>query len=250
MNVDCVLLILLVAAAVAIGVARSSGWLPAGSVFDAQDDAPAESFDEMRARHEQRYKADAAQSQGPIGLKLLKETDPYFDTDTFSSALTELFLEVHRAISAGDIGPIREHLDDGAAESIRRSIDEVGAGRRRVWKGLQVERVTPVNVSRDEAADTVQVMITASAIRSVIETDTLQRVEIERFGDGVVRQHFQECWSLSRPAGTQTPEPDFTTCPNCGGPVTKKDGGACSYCHADLRRGPVLGWTILGIDFA
>ncbi len=187
----------------------------------------------------------AVEPEARAGVAAIAERDPGFDSDAFLERFEMAYFLVQQALQDGDLEPVRPYLAGDLAGRWSREVALLGDQRRHLLlENLNVQGVELEHAQVAAGNDVVVVRVVSVATRQVVGADG-QRVA----GDGV-DQRLTEHWTLSRPAGTRTPEAGGVLahrCPSCGEPLAVDELGHCKSCKAAINAGD-LDWSIAAVE--
>lgn len=157
----------------------------------------------------------------PLGLRQLAAADPQFDLAAFVDLARTVHTNVHAAVAARDLAPVRGVLADDLADAL--------AGRDdRAWSAAVDEHV------HTAALDAVH--------------GERDRVTV-RFGASIGGRATVEDWTFERD-GTDYPHlrgQAPTACLACGAPLATDERGDCRYCGTHLL-GVAGRWQVTAVD--
>jgi len=183
------------------------------------------------------------------GLQKLRERDPGFTPEAFTSRVTAPFPRLQEAWSAQDMRPLRPLLSDGVYERLQLQLEMMKARRlRNRVSEVQVLSTRIAGARSDAFFDTVHVEIAASARDEWIHTETGKPWK----GGGGPVGSFTEVWSFLRRPGARTlARPGLLegSCPNCGAPLELSDSVACPSCGSLVNSGE-YDWVLAEITQA
>ncbi|HEX6488304.1 MAG TPA: TIM44-like domain-containing protein [Candidatus Dormibacteraeota bacterium] len=190
--------------------------------------------------------AEARQPALDAAVQQLRAADPTFDVGAFMEEISRRFAWQKQALAdrspgllAGQASPaLLERWKDDAARQLT-------AGVRTEYRGLRVDGVRPIWLTVGPARDRFTVAVDHTAAITGVADDSGQVV----FG-GSSPSAKVEYWTLSRPTGAVTPDPESgASCPGCGAPVNRNRGPVCPYCRAEVPSA-LLGWLLDRVDDA
>ncbi len=191
-----------------------------------------------RAATEQKRRLSAEAIQRWVDT--VKQSDPSFQLLAFLDRVKETYLEVHRALSQGDVAPVRHLLSDAVAEELTTQLTLLRAqGRREATANLSVFDLTLVLLSRTPQYDTLHVRVTVRLRHAEIDA-AVSEIDAARAAEQSPTVQRVSVWSFTRRVGAQT-RPDETLahrrCPSCGEAFTAGQRRPCARCAAILTGG-------------
>jgi predicted lipid-binding transport protein (Tim44 family) len=205
--------------------------------------------DQWEANAAEAVYGDAAQTavepEARAGVAAIAEGDPAFDADAFLERFEMAYFLVQQALQDGDLEPVRSYLAGDLAGRWNREVGLLGERHQHLLlENLNVQGVELEHAQVAAGNDVVVVRVVSVATRQVVGADG-RRVA----GDGV-DQRLTEHWTLSRPAGTRTPDAGGVLahrCPSCGEPLAVDELGHCKSCKAAINAGD-LDWAIVTVE--
>ncbi len=179
------------------------------------------------------------------GIASLREQDPNFSLEAFTTRAKQAFLTLQSAWSAQNLDAGRAFLSPGAYFTWSAQLEALAAeGRRNVMENVDVRGIEAIRVVHGRVFDDLTVRIFAAA--ADFEVDKNNKIV---FGDRSL-QPFSEEWTFQRSTGVTTSGKPGTlenTCPSCGAPVALTQIGECRYCKAAVTSGK-FDWVVSRIE--
>jgi hypothetical protein len=175
----------------------------------------------------------------------LREQDPNFDLDRFSTRVGGAFHAIQRAWSEQDLESVRGFLSDGLHERFSIQVREQTAlGYRNLVENVSIRECVVVEAYAEPHFDIVSVRITARATDVRVDTKTGRPIEGTRRAES-----FTEIWSFLRGHGARSEAGAGLLegqCPNCAAPIDAKSSWSCESCGSDLEGAPP-DWVLVEI---
>lgn len=179
------------------------------------------------------------------GLSAIKAHDPAFDEPGLLDEVAGIHALVNRSWLQLDAEAGRSVLGDALFAERKRTIEAKAArGERPHADDLHIGRSDLLAASADPDAGTESVVVRIHAYARSYDLDAAGGL---LSGDQSLRL-WSEDWHLSRPMTEVTRRAAGTSrvCPRCGAPLSLRDDGTCSFCHAQVAAGP-SGWRLTRI---
>lgn len=179
-----------------------------------------------------------------VRMRELSARHPDFQWAAFQERVTETFLAIQAAWSAGKYEAARPYETDFLFQQHRYWIERYRReGLRNRLSNVQVVSVVPAKVVMDAYVEAITVRVFAR-MRDWTETQDGRLVG----GSKTSARVFSEYWTFLRSAGAQGASHTLTQCPSCGAPLDKvNETGVCGYCEAKITGGE-FDWVVSAID--
>ena len=192
------------------------------------------------AKQEEKRKLSRAQS-----VEKLKAEDPGFSKSDFQKYVQDLFTRMQECWEKGDITP----LQDSFAHDLWTRYDIQLQQKNKIGEVTHVRDISFVNLLLydyrtlygNEYLD-VEIIVDYNVWRTNKEGRNIM-------GSPSTRHRMTYVWTLTRPAGTKTGQPnrDMNHCPNCGAELDLNAFAECPYCHSMIEK-PARKWVLSRIQ--
>jgi predicted lipid-binding transport protein (Tim44 family) len=179
------------------------------------------------------------------GVAEIQAHDPAFDPDALLERFEMAYFLVQQGLQDGDLDPARPYLEPGLAERWSQDLASLREQHHHLLlENLNIQGVELERAHNGSGRDTVTIRLVSVATRQIVGEDG------GRVGGDGSDQRLTERWTLSRPAGTATPEAGGVLahrCPSCGEPLAVDEVGRCRSCKAPISEGG-LDWSIEAVE--
>lgn len=157
--------------------------------------------------------------------------DAKFDEGALTQRLSNWYVQMQNAWSAGDIGPVRPFFSDGYYAQMERQLNNLTqAGRTDHTERIAVLGVTLRGFFQSGGEDHIVAELRTRIVSYV--TDKTGKVIS---GSQTAEKFMTYEWDLTRPSGTITQEGaemQSINCPHCGAAISINESAKCPYCDS------------------
>jgi hypothetical protein len=177
-------------------------------------------------------------------LRAFTGRHPDFQVPAFKANVSEIFLELQAAWSAGQWDRARPHTTDAMFDNLRFWMDAYAAANvHNKLDDVAIERIELVKVRLDAWYEAVTVRIWGSMKDYVVDANGKVIG-----GNATSDRKFSEYWTFLRSAGAGGAVKDSKHCPSCGAPLDRVNAaGICGYCDSRITSGEFT-WVLSRID--
>jgi hypothetical protein len=180
----------------------------------------------------------------PAEARALRGRHPDFDEAGFQRRVTEVFLSLQAAWSAGKWQDARPFTTDSIYQTLRFQVERYTlAGLQNRLDDVELSKLSIVKVSVDAWYEAITVRLWAQAKDYVVDAGG----KVVGGNDKLDRK-FSEYWTFLRAAGTGAASKDSRQCPSCGAPIDRINAaGICEYCGSKITTGR-FDWVLSRIE--
>jgi predicted lipid-binding transport protein (Tim44 family) len=132
------------------------------------------------------------------GLRHIRAMDPAFDAAAVAEMAAGAFLEVQRAVTARDVGPLVDRLTPEMRGTLQEQCDRLRAARQtNRLERIRIDRAEVTEAWQEGGWDFVTVLLAGSMLDYTVRDATGEVVA----GSSVVPEAFEEYWTFTRPVG-------------------------------------------------
>lgn len=173
-------------------------------------------------------------------IQAIRTIDPYFQKEKFITGAQDLFCGIQKALTAGDLAPIRPFVQDALYSRQQKQTEDFRkAGLLPVSDSVQIQRCYLHLYERDEKEESLTVFITAAMCQYLLDKQSMEIVDGDK--DDILKLYY--FLTFQRKCGVTTGTNLWNACPKCGAPLKLTESGDCGSCHAHLTSGD-YGWVL------
>lgn len=179
--------------------------------------------------------------------KIIKENDPNFTADDFTSFAKNVYIDIQNAWCKRDLEPVRPVLHTNLFNTTQRQVQsKIDQKVIYHYESIAINTAYLTSYVRDEQYEYLTVYLNARFIDYQTSEETGQIIR----GDKNTRWDFRYKMKFMRSVGMLTNDATANSeegtghnCPNCGAPLEISSSGVCEYCGSVVTTG-MYSWVL------
>ena len=177
--------------------------------------------------------------------QIIKQDDPNFTADDFTSFVKEVYIDIQNAWCARDLSTVRPVMHSNLYNTTQKQVQsKIDQGVTYHYESIAINTAYLTSFVRDNEYEYLTAYLNARYIDYQTDDKTGNIVR----GDKNTRWDFRYKMKFMRSIGSKTNsagsgEMTGHSCPNCGAPLKISSTGVCEYCGSTVTTG-LYSWVL------